>query len=69
MISAEPTVHVPVLAAHHEPAVSSEPDFEDRWAAWVARGRSHDRHVRRAFKIWGGVIATGAAIAYAFLRL
>jgi hypothetical protein len=25
----------------------SDPDFDARWAAWLARGAAHDRAVRR----------------------
>ena len=42
-------------------------DFDTRSAAWVARGRVHDRRVRRRFVVSAAVIAIGGAIAFAFL--
>ena len=32
-------------------ADSGAPDFEARWAAWLARGRAHDRAVRKRFTV------------------
>ena len=43
-------------------------EFDARWNAWIARGRVHERLVRRKFVLWAGVFATAAAVAYAFLR-
>ena len=38
-------------------------DFDSRWAAWQARGRSHDRAVRHRLSVLAGVAAiVGAAI-------
>jgi len=42
-------------------------DFDTRWAAWVARGRVHDRRVRWRFVVSATVIAIAGAIALAFL--
>jgi hypothetical protein len=53
----------PDAASRVDPA-----DFDARWATWVARGRVHERRVRRRFVIWAGVFATGVAVAYAFLH-
>jgi hypothetical protein len=59
---------LPVSAAYPAPpAVALDPDFDTRWAAWVARGRVHDRPLRR-FVTWASVLSMGAAIVYAFLR-
>jgi hypothetical protein len=55
------TVHV------RAPLVAVDGDFDTRWAAWVARGRVHDRRVRRRFVVSAAVIAIGGAIAFAFL--
>jgi hypothetical protein len=49
------------------PLVAVFGDFDTRWAAWVARGRVHDRRVRRRFVVSAAVIAIGGAIAFAFL--
>jgi hypothetical protein len=66
MVSHEPSVQFPVSAAA-APAVIVA-DFDTRWAAWVSRGRVHEQRVRRTLFVWAGVLATGAAIVYAFLR-
>jgi hypothetical protein len=61
----------PVSVAYHAAqAVAPDADFDTRWAAWIARGRVHDRRVRRrfvTFVICASVLAMGAAIVYAFL--
>jgi hypothetical protein len=56
------------VGAGNQPAQVIGPDaaFDARWAAWVARGRVHERLVRRKFVVWAGVLATAAAVAYAF---
>jgi hypothetical protein len=43
-------------------------DFDARWAAWVRRGHAHEQRVRRAFVASAAVIATVAAVVYAFFR-
>ena len=58
---------VEIAAVHHD-ALAVDADFDARWAAWVARGRVHDQHVRRKFIVWASVFAMGAAIVYAFFR-
>jgi len=51
------------------PVIPPDVEFEARWTAWVARGRVHERLVRRQFVVRGAVLATAVAIAYAFLRV
>jgi len=42
--------------------------FEQRWAAWQARGAAHDRAVRRKMTIAAPIlILVAAAVAYALL--
>jgi hypothetical protein len=41
--------------------------FEERWAAWQARGAAHDRAVRRKIAIAAPIIAVVAVILYALL--
>ncbi len=53
--------------SHGAPIVAVEGDFETRWDAWVARGRVHDRRVRRRFVVSAAVLAVAGAIAFAFL--
>ena len=45
-----------------------EPDFQTRWAAWIERGRVHERRARRRFAIRASVLLVAAAIAYAYFR-
>ena len=42
--------------------------FEARWAAWIARGRAHERRVRRRLVTWLSIAVVGTAIVYGFLR-
>lgn len=44
-----------------------DPDFDARWAAWLARGAAHDRAVRRRFVIVVPLAAALAAVVYAYL--
>ena len=68
MVIAEPVAELRGGAtSHSEPLVARDGDFETRWAAWVARGQAHERRVRRRFVVAAGVVAIGAAIAFAFL--
>jgi hypothetical protein len=41
--------------------------FEERWAAWQARGVAHDRAVRRKMMIAAPVVAAGVVVLYALL--
>jgi hypothetical protein len=50
------------------PAVTPEPDFDTRWANWVARGRVHEQRARRRLAISVSLIAAAAAIVYAIVR-
>jgi len=62
-------VPLPVGAAPYAPAaVVRDAGFDARWAAWVMRGRAHERRARRRLVIWGSVFTMGAAIIYALLR-
>jgi hypothetical protein len=49
------------------PPHSTTPTFEERWAAWQARGAAHDRAVRRRVTIAAPILAVAAAILYALL--
>jgi hypothetical protein len=50
------------------PAARPEPDFDARWANWVARGRLHEQRVRKRLAISVSVLTVGAAIVYAIVR-
>ncbi len=67
MLGIERLTQLPVRAAYRTAtaAIASDADFDTRW---VARVRVHGRRGRRKFIVWAGVLAMGAAIAYAFLR-
>jgi hypothetical protein len=66
----EPVVPLAVSVSDHvATATAPGADFDIRWAAWVARGRVHDQRVRRRLVVSASVLAMGAAIVYAFLRL
>ena len=68
MVSHEPNARLPVSAvAHAIPTIAADADFDVRWAAWVARGRVHERQVRRKLIIWAVALAMGAAILYQFV--
>lgn len=42
-------------------------EFEERWTAWLARGRAHEVRVRRTLVLMGGVLAAAAALVYMFV--
>jgi hypothetical protein len=41
----------------------SDPDFDARWAAWLARGVEHDRKIRRRLTF---VVPIAVALVVAF---
>jgi len=46
-----------------------DPEFDARWAAWLARGAAHDRAVGRRFLTLGPVAFVAAAVVYViFIR-
>jgi hypothetical protein len=68
MVSREPNARLPVSAVPHAiPAVAADANFDIRWAAWIARGRVHERQVRRKLIVWAVALAVGAAILYQFV--
>ncbi len=58
----------PKTGGHSAEPARLDADFDVRWAAWHARGVSHERAVRRKFLILAPVLAIAAAIVYALLR-
>jgi hypothetical protein len=69
MSSSAVLTQLPVSAGYHAaPAVAPDADFDARWDEWIARGQVHEQRARQRFLIWAGVLAIGAANAYAFLR-
>jgi hypothetical protein len=43
-----------------------DPDFDARWAAWLARGAAHDRVVRRRLVIIVPAAIVVAVVVYAW---
>jgi hypothetical protein len=53
-----------------QPAVVPEAvtsSFDERWAAWLARGAAHDRAVRRKIAIAAPILALVVAVLYVLL--
>jgi hypothetical protein len=48
--------------------VVPDPEFDARWAKWVARGHTHEAEARRKGIMLGGIVAVLAAVAYALTR-
>ena len=57
-----------VVPFHAAPIAPPGADFDSRWAAWVVRGRLHERRVRRASFVWAAGLAIVLAIVYLILR-
>ena len=50
------------------PPVTESTTFDERWAAWQARGAAHERAVRRKMAIAAPILLLVAAVVmYAFL--
>ena len=65
----EPLAQPPVSGGYQAAsAVALDPDFDLRWAAWVARGQVHEQLVRRKLLMLGGVLAIAGGIVYTFIR-
>ena len=47
--------------------LTTEPTFEQRWTAWLAKGVAHDRAVRRKMAIGVPAVIAAAAVVYALL--
>jgi hypothetical protein len=48
---------------------SVDPAFEERWNAWVARGRQHDLAVRRKLRFLAIALVIGIVLVIVGLRL
>ena len=67
-LSPSPTVHdVPVESLSMPIARPADPAFEERWAAWRARGLRHERAVRRRLR--GGALAIAIVVGLVTLGL
>ena len=48
---------------------TTDPDFDARWADWLARGAAHDRAVRRRLMtVLPAAFAVGAVVYFWFVR-
>jgi len=64
------TVETPPVAAHEllTPTPIQEPaSFDERWAAWQAKGAAHDRAVRHKMAIALPIVIIVAILTYALL--
>jgi hypothetical protein len=65
------TIDVPTVAASPPAAETKKPEaasFDERWAAWQAKGAAHDRAVRRKMAIAALILSVVAAVViYALL--
>jgi hypothetical protein len=66
-------IDLPTAAASPQAVVSTtKPEaasFDDRWAAWQAKGAAHDRVVRRKMAIAAPIlVVVAAAVIYALGR-
>lgn len=48
-------------------APARTPGFDERWAAWQARGAAHDRTMRRRMMFAAPILAIGAVSLYVLL--
>ena len=67
-MSANPSVsplHTPTHVEALPEVVNST--FEERWAAWAARGASRDRAFRRRVRVAAPILAVVAAVVYFLL--
>ena len=63
-MSVQPPVAIVKSASLQTLSRSVEPTFEERWAAWQARGDEHDRAVRRRVRIAIPVLVVVTAVVY-----
>jgi hypothetical protein len=47
---------------------TAETDFNVRWSAWIARGRAHERRVRRNLVVSAGLLSIVAIVVYMLVR-
>jgi hypothetical protein len=66
-------IHLPTAAASPPAVVSTtKPEtasFDERWAAWLAKGAAHDRSVRRRMAVAAPILlAVAAGVIYVLGR-
>ena len=60
-----PTVAAPPPAAIY--TALAESSFDERWAAWQAKGAAHDRAFRRKMTVAAPILIVAALVLYALL--
>jgi hypothetical protein len=65
-------IEIPIAAAPPRAAIATAvaiPDasFEQRWAAWQAKGAAHERAVRRRMSIAAPILGVVAIVIYLLL--
>jgi hypothetical protein len=60
---------VPVERLSMPIARTADPAFDERWAAWRARGLRHEKAVRRRLRVIASVIAVVVGLVTLGLRL
>jgi hypothetical protein len=68
MVNRELLVQPPVESTSRTAPAAFDAGFDDRWAAWVARGRVHEQRARRRFITRACTLAIACAAVYAFFR-
>jgi hypothetical protein len=63
------TIAVPTVVAPPgtSTSVTESATFEERWAAWQAKGAAHDRAVRRRMVIVAPILLVLVVVIYALL--
>ena len=51
------------------PGQAAESTMDERWAAWVARGATHDRKVRKRWIAFAGAVGGGLAVWLAIVLI
>jgi small-conductance mechanosensitive channel len=61
-------IDVPTVGARPQAAISTAvaeaASFEERWAAWQARGAAHDRAVRRKMTVAAPILLVVAVVVF-----
>jgi len=61
-------IDVPTVGARPQAAISTAvaeaAGFDERWAAWQARGAAHDRAVRRKMTVAAPILIAVAAVVF-----
>ena len=56
-----------VAASPTSTAIAEDGNFDQRWAAWQAKGAAHDRAVRRKMAVAAPILMVVALVIYVLL--